>query len=350
MKSSGSQGSGPGPSGSVARRLGVRIAGTGSNLPARLVTNADLVKVMDTSDEWIVQRTGIRERRIHDPEAGETTTSLATEAARAALADARLAPTDLDLIVTATMTGDSPTPSVSCGVAHRLGAGAVGAIDLNGACSGFVFSMNAAHGLMASGAYKTVAVIGADCITRHVEFSTYGRGTSVLFGDGASAVVLRVTDDAAKGLIAQSMHSDGGGAKNLFIPSHKSDMPPGVEFEERRLNKVHMNGQAVFKFAVSTFPKLIEETLEKASLTADQVDHYICHQSNLRILAAARERFGLAPEKLHTNIEKYGNTVAASVPLILDELRKAGRVHEGHKIMFLAFGAGLTWGSSLWQV
>lgn len=349
MKSSGSQGSGPSMSG-AARRLGVRIAGTGSSLPARRVTNADLVQIMDTSDEWIVQRTGIRERRIHNPEAGETTASLATEAVRAALAEAHLTPADLDLIVAATMTGDSPTPTVSCVVAHRLAAGAVGAIDINGACSGFVFAMNTAHGLLASGAYKTVAVIGADTITRHIDFNTYGRGTAVLFGDGAAAAILRVTDDASKGLLAQAMHSDGGGAKNLFIPAGRADFPENVEFEERKVNKVHMNGQAVFKFAVSTFPKLIEETLEKASLSADQVDHYICHQSNLRILEAARERFGLPPEKLHTNIEKYGNTVAASVPLILDELRKAGRVQEGHKIMFLAFGAGLTWGSSLWQV
>lgn len=331
-------------------RLGIRIAGSGSSLPARRVTNADLEKVMETSDEWIVQRTGIRERRIHDPESGETTAHLATEAVREAIADAHLSPADLDLIVVGTMTGDSPTPAVSCVVADRVGAGPVGAIDLNAACTGFVCSMNIAHGLMMSGAYRTAAVVGADCITQHMDFSTYGRGTSVLFGDAASAVILRVTDDAQKGLLAQAMHSDGAGARNLFIPSHARQFPAGAEFEERKLNKVQMNGQAVFKFAVSTFPKLIEETLDTAGLTPEQVDHYVCHQSNLRILQAARERFGLSPEKLHVNIDRYGNTVAASVPLVFDELRRAGRVREGHRVMFLAFGAGLTWASSLWQV
>lgn len=349
MKPTGSQG--PRPShASPAHRVGVRIAGSGSALPARRVTNADLEKVMETSDDWIVQRTGIRERRIHDPAAGESTAHLATESVRAALADARLDAAELDLVVVGTMTGDSPTPAVSCVLANRLGAGPVGAIDLNAACSGFVCSMNVANGLLMSGAYRTAAVVGADCITRHMDFSTYGRGTSVLFGDGASAVILRVTDDASKGLLAQAMHSDGGGAKHLFIPSDASQFPPGIEFEDRKLDKVQMNGQAVFKFAVSTFPKLIQETLDKAGLTPDQVDHYVCHQSNMRILDTARERFGLSPEKLHVNIDRMGNTVAASVPLIFDELRKAGRVEEGQKVMFLAFGAGLTWASSLWQV
>lgn len=347
MKPTGSQGS---PHHAPHPRVGIRIAGSGSCLPARRVTNADLEKVMETSDEWIVQRTGIRERRIHDHPAGETTAHLASESVRAALADARLTPADLDLVVVGTMTGDSPTPAVSCVVAHRLGAGPVGAIDLNAACSGFVCSMNVAHGLLMSGAYRTAAVVGADCITRHMDFSTYGRGTSVLFGDAASAVILRVTDDASKGLLAQAMHSDGGGARHLFIPSHPEHFPPGVEFEERKLNKVQMNGQAVFKFAVSTFPRLIQETLDKAGLGPEDVDHYVCHQSNMRILEAARERFGLSPEKLHVNIDRYGNTVAASVPLIFDELRRAGRVHEGQRVMFLAFGAGLTWASSLWQV
>lgn len=328
---------------------GVTIAGSGSAVPARRVTNHDLVSLMDTSDEWIVQRTGIRERRLYDP-AIEGTADLATDAARAAIADAGTQPHEIDLVVTGTMTPDSPTPSVACIVADRVGAGKIGAMDLNAACCGFVFSLNVAHGLVASGTYRSALVIGADTITRFCDFSTYGRNVAVLFGDGAGAVVIRATQDASKGLIAQAMHSDGGGAKNLFIPGRKCDFPSSVEFEPRKVSKIHMDGQAVFKFAVGTFPRLIEQTLDTAGLRPEDVDHYVCHQSNFRILESARERFGLPPEKLHVNIDRFGNTVAASVPLVFDELRRAGRVKEGQRVMFLAFGAGLTWGSSLWQL
>ncbi|MEK6702887.1 MAG: beta-ketoacyl-ACP synthase III [Planctomycetota bacterium] len=331
-------------------RFGVRIVGSGSALPERGVTNKDLESMMETSDEWIVQRTGIKERRVHTPERGETTASLATIAASKALKDAGLAPTDLDLILVATMTPDSPAPSVACVVANQLGAGSIGAIDINGACSGFVYSMNLAHDLIKGGSYRTIAVIGADTITRHIQFSTSGRSTAVLFGDGAACVVVRRTDDPGKGILAQSMHSDGGGAKYLYIPNRMSDFPEGDAPDEKRLNLVQMNGPAVFKFAVGTFPKLLEQTLEKAGMSADQVDHFVCHQSNSRILEAARERFGIAPEKLHVNIQRFGNTVGASVPLVFDELRQAGRVKDGQRVMFLAFGAGLTWGSSLWQL
>lgn len=329
---------------------GVRLAGTGSALPQRRVTNRDLERIMETSDEWIVQRTGIRERRIHAPELGESTAQLATEATRAALAKAGIDATQLNLVLVATMTPDYPTPAVACQVAARLGAGQIGAMDVNAACSGFVFSMNLAHDLIRGGAYRTIAVVGADCITRHLQFSTFGRSTAVLFGDGAGAVILRATDDPSKGLIAQAMHSDGAGGRHLYIPCRMDDFINPEDKDERKLSLVQMNGQAVFKFAVSTFPRLIEQTLDKAGITAEQVDHYICHQSNMRILDAARERFGLPPEKLHVNIATFGNTVGASVPLVLDELAQAGRIHEGQKVMFLAFGAGLTWGSSLWQL
>lgn len=330
---------------------GVTIAGSGSCLPARRVTNQDLMAVMDTSDEWIVQRTGIHTRHIHD-EHTESTSHLATEATRAALKSAGLAPTDLDLIIVASMTPDAPTPSVACTVAHHLDARTIAAFDVNAACSGFVYAINMAHAMIAAsaGTYRNVAVIGADNITRFCEFSTWGRGVSVLFGDAAAAVILRATDDTSKGLIAHALHSDGSGAKNLFIASRKEDFPPNVEFEERKVNRIHMDGQAVFKFAVGTFPKLIEETLDKANLRPEDVDHYVCHQSNYRILNSARDRFGLPPEKLHVNIDHFGNTVGASVPLVFNELREAGRVKEGQKVMFLAFGAGLTWASSLWQL
>lgn len=328
---------------------GVQILGTGSALPARRVTNQDLERVMDTSDEWIIQRSGIRERRHFDGNAGESTSHFATQATQRALDASGLKATDLDLIIVGTMTPDTPTPAVACNVATRLGAGQIGAFDVNAACSGFVFAMNLGHELIRGGNYRTIAIVGADCITRHCDFSTYGRAVSVLFGDAAGAVIVRATDDASKGILAYSMHSDGGGAKHLFIPSRHSDFPEGTASEDRQLNYVQMNGQAVFKFAVTTFPKLIGETLEKAKLTADQVDHFVCHQSNMRILDAAREKFGIPAEKLCVNISRFGNTVGASVPLVMDELATTGRIKPGQKVMFLAFGAGLTWGSSLWQ-
>lgn len=329
---------------------GVRIAGIGSAVPERILSNADLESIMDTSDEWILQRTGIRERHVHDEEGGETTSVLGANALGKALADARLSASDLDLLLVATMTSEMPTPSASCLIASRVGAGSIGAIDINGACSGYVFALNLAHDLMACGRYSTVGVIGVDCITQFCDYSTYGRGASILFGDAAAGVVLQATDDTSKGLLAQAMHSDGQRAQHLFIPVAQRDFFDPNEYDERKLGAIQMNGQAVFKFAVSTFPNLIAETLDKAGLQAADVDHFVCHQSNARILSAARDRFGLAEEKLLVNIDRYGNTVAASVPLVLDELKRAGRIDEGQRVMFLAFGAGLTWGSSLWQL
>ncbi|MFG0304590.1 MAG: beta-ketoacyl-ACP synthase III [Phycisphaerales bacterium JB040] len=333
----------PGP-----RATGVSIVGSGSALPAATLTNKDLEGLMETSDEWIVQRTGIRERRKIS--GGESTTSLATDSCRNALDDAGLRPEDLDLVLVATMTPDMPTPAIAPIVASNLGCGYRAAWDLNAACSGFVFAMNVAADMIRCGSAATVAVIGADTITRHIDYSTYGRGAAILFGDAASTVILRRSDDPALGRVAQAMHSDGDGAKYLSVPCHQSHFHDPGEYDERRLNRVLMNGQAVFKFAVKKFPEVIEEALEAAGLRACDVDHYICHQANARILEAARERFGLAESKLMVNIDRYGNTVAASCPLVFDELRRAGRVEAGQRVMFIAFGAGRTWGASLWQL
>lgn len=334
----------------AARSVGVEIIGSGSCLPEKVVTNADLEQLMDTSDEWIMQRTGIRERRMVDPDRGETTTSLATKAAERALARANIAPSEIDLIMVATMTPDSPTPTVASLLGRNLGLGNTAAFDLNAACCGFVYAINVAHGLLQSGMYRTILLVGADVLCRHIELSTYARGTSILFGDAAAGVVLRATDDTSKGLLAQSLHSDGEGAKYLFVPARPSDFPPGVEFTERDIGLVYMNGKTVFKFAVSRFPELIEACLETTGLKPDDIQHYVCHQANARILEAARDRFGLDPERLHINIDRLGNTVAASCPLVFDELNDAGRIKPGDKAIFLAFGAGLTWAASLWQL
>jgi 3-oxoacyl-[acyl-carrier-protein] synthase-3 len=331
-------------------RVGVRIAGTGIAIPKTTMTNKDLEKVMDTSDEWIRQRTGIHTRYIVDSDKGESVMHLAAPALRNALADAKMDASRLDLIICATMCAEMACPPTACRVAAELGAGNCGALDLSAACCGFVFAMNMAHDLIKGGAYRTIGVIGADTLSKFLQYSTEGRGTAIIFGDAGGAAVLTATDDTSKGILAQSMHSDGNGWKEIYTPNTPFDFPPGVEPDPAMYGHVHMSGATVFKFAVGTFPNLIQETLDKAGLRADEIDMFVCHQSNARILHAARERFGLPEEKLYINIDRYGNTVAASVPLCLHELRAAGRVKEGQKVMLVAFGGGLTWGSSLWQL
>lgn len=331
-------------------RIGVRLCGTGSCLPEGTLTNNDLTRLMETSDEWIVQRTGIRQRYKIDESKGECTAQMAAGALTRAIADSRLTPDDIDLVICATMTPEMKCPATACLVAHRAGVRKAGAFDLNAACSGFVFGLNVAHDLIRGGGYRTIAVVGADSLTTLMDYSNAGRSTAIIFGDGAGAAILRATDDASKGIIAQSMHCDGDGWKDIYVPEAERDFPQGIACDPAKYKKVQMNGSGVFKFAVGTFPELIAQTLEKAGLKAEDVDMYVCHQSNKRILEAARERFGLPESKLHVNIDRVGNTVGASVPLCLDELRKAGRVTDGQKVMFLAFGGGLTWGASLWQM
>lgn len=336
----------PGP----APARGVRILGSGTALPETVLTNKDLESMMETSADWIVQRTGIRERRRADLDGGQRTSVLATDALRAAMDDAGVDPSELDLILVATMTPDSPTPPVGCLVARNLGCAPIGAFDINGACSGFIYTLSIVDAMIRSGAYRTVGVVGADCLTRHVDYSTYGRGAAILFGDAGSAMVLRADEDASVGMLAHRMHSDGDGARHLFIPSAPDHFTDVMPYEERKLDKVQMNGQAVFKFAVSKFEEVIRDTLDDAGLTPDDVDHFVCHQANSRILESARNRFGIPEEKLLVNIDRLGNTVAASAPIVFDELARAGRTARGQRVMFVAFGAGLTWGSSLWRL
>lgn len=328
---------------------GVQILGSGVALPEKILSNRDLETMMETSDDWIIKRTGIRERRVVDHE-NTTTADLATAAAERALAKSGLTGKDIDLVIVATMTADTPTPSVACEVSDRIGTNNAGAFDINAACSGFAYGLNLSHELIQSGAYKTILLLGADTITRYCRYDTYGRNTAVLFGDAAGAFVIQASEDNTKGVLAQAMHSDGGGAKHLFIPCSELHLPEGFEPDDRDYNMIQMNGQAVFKFAVKTFPELIQKTLDTAGLSADQIDHFVCHQSNSRILEAARDRFGVSPEKLHVNIERFGNTVGASVPLVFNELAENNRVEPGNLVMFLGFGAGLTWGSSLWRI
>jgi len=328
---------------------GVEIVGTGLGLPPGRLTNADLEKMMDTSDEWIRQRTGIAERPIVDPEVDSAMT-LSTRALEGALADAKVAPDEVDLLIVASVSGEMVCPSTACRVAANAGLGTAGAMDLVAACCGFVYGLNQAWSLIRTGVYDTVAVVGCDVLSQFMEYTTEGRGTAIIFGDAAGAAIVRATDDETKGVIAQCMHADGSRWHDLYIPRRERDIPEGVEGYGRKLGLMHMNGRDVFRFAVKTFPDVIAETLEKAGVKASDVAQFVCHQSNARILEAARERFGLPHEKLYVNIDRYGNTSAGSVPICLHELREAGRVRSGDLVMFVAFGGGLTWSSSLWRM
>lgn len=336
---------------------GVTITSTGHYLPSQVLTNADLERCMDTSDEWIVQRTGIRERRVAAE--GESVSIMAANAAAGALRQAGLTAADLDLTIVATVGAEMGCPSAACLVLdqldrrHGLGHGPGGAFDITAACSGFVYALNVAHDLIRGGAYRTAMVIGAEKLTDTQEYNTRGRGTSIIFGDGAGAAILRAVDDPALGVLAQAMHSDGTRWNDLFIPEREPrDFPGGhrAEGDEQPLGMMRMNGRGIFKFAVTTFSDLIAQTLERAGVRPEDVDQFICHQSNVRILEGARDRFGIPHHKMAINIDRVGNTSAASVPILLDELRSQGRVHPGQKVMFVAFGGGLTWTSSLWQL
>jgi len=329
-------------------RFGVRIAGAGSCVPEKRLTNHDLEKMVDTSDDWIVQRTGVRERRICDPEKGESNRVLCTKAIEAALRDARMDASELDLLIVATCTGESTVPSVACRVADNIGAVNAGAFDIVAACSGFVYALNVAHDLIRAGSHRTIGVVGCDIMSSILDYSD--RALCILFGDAAGAVVLRVSDNPEQGILSRFLHADGAGWRDLYLPRRPEDYPDGADQEKLKLNCLQMNGRQIYKFAVARFGDLIQETLDKAGLTADQVDHYVCHQSNARILESARERFGIPQEKLYVNIDMFGNSSAGSVPLCFAQLREMGRVKDGQVVMFVAFGAGLTWASSLWKL
>jgi len=328
--------------------LGVRLAGTGCHYPEGKLTNKELETLVSTSDEWIVQRTGISERRRCDPEKGETTAWLCTEALKKALADARMDARELDLIIVASVTGDMTCPATACRVAADVNAGSAGAYDLLAACSGFVYGLNSAYSTIRSGAAKTVAVIGCDRMSKVMDYTD--RSVVILFGDAAGAAILKATDDPSVGMLGGSLHADGSRWKDLYLPQTKYDIPEGAHLPDDKLGYLHMNGREVYKFAVGTFSDLIQATLDQAGLKPEDISQFVCHQSNARMLESARDRFGIPPDKLRINIDRFGNCSAGSVPVVLDELRKEGKCGPGELVMFVAFGGGLTWASSLWRL
>lgn len=326
--------------------IGVRIAGTGMCVPPKVLTNDDLAKMVDTNDQWITQRVGIKTRHI--VEEGTTVRDLAREALLEALKNAGIQPGQLDMVLVATLTPEMCCPSTAARVVSDIGAQPAGAMDLSAACSGFVYALNIAGALIQSGQYRTVGVVGAETLSQITDYTD--RRTCILFGDGAGAAVLTASDDPAQGSIRQTMRSEGALWGELYVPRVPRDLPEAGEAFTGNFGKLQMNGQAVYKFAVTTTYSVIQETLEKAGVSADDLAMVVAHQSNRRILESAREKLGLPPEKLYINIDRYGNTSAASVPICLHELTQAGRVKPGDLIMFMAIGGGMTWTANLWRL
>jgi len=326
---------------------GVRLLGTGSKVPDRVLTNADLEGILDTTSEWIVQRTGIHERRIVDP-AAEGTFTLSRDALRAALEAADVPASELDLVIVATCTGEMPCPTVACRIAAEVGAVPAAAFDLVAACSGFVYAMNVADSLVRAGRFRTVGVVGCDAMSTAVDYDD--RSVSILFGDAAGAAILRADDDPSRGCFHQSMHADATNWQSLYMPRRERDIPHADRDNPIRLGCLRMNGREVFRFAVTKFREVIEEALAATNLTPADVSQFICHQSNIRIIDAAIERIGLPRDKVHVNIDRFGNSSAGSVGLCLDQLWRAGKLPVGEPMVMVAFGAGLTWASSVWRV
>jgi 3-oxoacyl-[acyl-carrier-protein] synthase-3 len=320
------------------------IAGTGSYVPEKVLTNFDLEKMVDTSDEWIRQRTGIVERRVVE---GEVATSdLGIRAARRAIKNAEIDPLDIDMIIVGTATPDSFFPSTACYVQQGIGAKRACAFDLSAACAGFVYGLDLADGMIRSGRYDTVLVIGGEVFSSILDWTD--RNTCVLFGDGAGAAVLRGTDEV-KGILASYIGSDGdyADADLLGMPAGGSRMPPSHETIEQRLHTIKMRGRKVFKLGVRIMPEAAQVALNQVGLTVDDIDLFIPHQANLRIIEAIGDRLGIPPEKVYINVDKYGNTSAATTIVALDEAIQEGRAKPGDLILMVTFGAGLTWGSTV---
>ena len=320
-------------------RIFARIAGTGSYLPEKVLTNEDLSKFVDTSDEWIASRTGIRER--HVAAEGETTCDLAYQAAIRAMEVAGVTGADLDLIVLGTTTPDIIFPSTACLLQHRLGANGCPAFDVNAACSGFVYALTVADKFIRSGSAKTVLVVGAETLTRMLDWSD--RSTCVLFGDGAGAVVLKA--DSETGILSTHLHADGGKKELLYNPVGVS---AGFKLDEPNAGvRVLMTGNDVFKHAVKALDSVVEETLEANGLDRHDIDWLIPHQANLRIIEATAKRLDMPMERVIVTVDKHGNTSSGSVPLALDEAVRSGRVQRGQLLLLEAFGGGFTWGAAL---
>ena len=321
------------------------LAGTGSYVPEKRLTNDDLSKMVDTNDEWIVQRTGIKERRVAGP--SESTATLASHAATRALQSAGLEPKHLDLIICGTASPEMVFPSTGCFVAASLGLDSTPAFDISAACSGFLYTLATGAAFVRSGQYRNVLVIGAETLSRITDYKD--RGSCILFGDGAGAVVLQRSEEKNRGLIYNSLHADGHGWEMLYcMPGSRHPMDESMLAARNQYMKI--KGRDVYKFAVQRFQELLEDAMQKCELRKDQIKLIVPHQVNQRIIDSAMEKLELPPEKAFVNIDKYGNTSAASIPIALDEAMRAGKLSKGDVVIFVAFGAGLTWANAVLKV
>ncbi len=321
-----------------------RIAGTGRYVPEKVMTNADLEKIVETSDEWIIKRTGIRERRIAADD--QSTSDLALEAARVALDQAGLAAEDLDAIILATLTPDTYCPAGACYVQNLLGATNACAFDLSAACTGFVYGITVGSSLVRAGIHKNVLVLGAETLSRFIDYTD--RNTCILFGDGAGAAVLsRAEEGDDSRLLDHYLRSDGAGTDLIIMPGGGARRPSSHDTVDGKLHFLSMQGNDVFKFATKSMQTLIETAIERNGLSVDDLDLVVPHQVNSRIIDTVLRKVDIPEEKIYLNLQRYGNTSAASVPMALHEAVEEGRIQAGSLVLLVAFGAGLTWGYNL---
>ncbi|MGI6070069.1 MAG: beta-ketoacyl-ACP synthase III [Blautia sp.] len=315
-----------------------RIMGTGSALPHRVLTNEDMSKLVETNDEWISSRTGIKERRLAGQ--GEDSVTLAVQAGRQALEDAGVSPEEIDLLIVATCSSESYFPSVGCQVQAALGLSHCAAFDISAACSGFLFALHTAHAYIQAGIYQKALLIGAETLSRIIDWKD--RSTCVLFGDGAGACVVQAEET---GLVDFIQASDG--RLGHVLTAEASTLQTPAAKEGKPMKPLAMDGQAVFRFAVKTVPECISRLLERTGTAAEDVKYYVLHQANMRIIQSVAKRLGLSEEKFPMNLASHGNTSAASIPILLDELNRGGRLSRGDFLVLSGFGAGLTWGAAL---
>ena len=324
-----------------------QIIGTGSYVPERVVTNEDLARLMDTSDAWIRERTGIEERRFVSE--GQGSSHLGTHAAQKALNSAGLKPEDIDFIVAATLSPDYYFPGIGCLIQEMLDIPGVGALDVRNQCCGFIYALSVADSYIRSGFYERILVVCSEVQSTALRLDTSGRDTAILFGDGAGAVVLGQSTEDSRGVLSSHLHADGRYAKELWLDVPGSINHPWLSHEmlDQERHRAQMNGREVFKHAVRRFPEVITEGLQANDLTIDDVSLIIPHQANKRITDAVAKRLGVNSNKVYSNIERYGNTTSASIPLALDEAYQNGLINEGDIIVLAAFGSGFTWASTV---
>jgi 3-oxoacyl-[acyl-carrier-protein] synthase III len=327
----------------VSKLVRAKISALGTYVPPRILSNADLEKMVETSNEWILERTGIRERHLVDK--GVATSDLAVEAAKRALAERGLQPTDIEAILVATVTPDMFFPSTACLVQHKLGAKGVWGFDLSAACSAFLYALQTGAQYVSTGMHKRVLVIGSDVMSSIIDYTD--RATCVIFGDGAGAVLLEPADEDSVGLIDYLHEVDGAGACSLYMPGGGSLNPSTRETIDKKMHYVHQDGQAVFKFAVRKQTELCEKLLERNGLKGTDIDAFIPHQANRRIIMATADRLGLKPESIIVNIDRYGNTTAGTIPLAMDTARQEGKLKKGSLVLLASVGAGFTVGATL---